>query len=254
MGELIRRRGGEAIVAPAMRETGSGDDGALREYVDQLRAKSFDAVIFLTGVGLRQLLQSISEWCSIAEFTELIRSVRRIARGPKPVAVLRELGLGVDLVAPEPNTWRELLAAIDAAGSIRGSRIAVQEYGVSNPELLDALRERGADVRTVSIYRWALPEDIGPLRAAVDILAQGQVDAAIFTSATQVHHLFEIAGDRADELRRAASKVLIASIGPICTEALAQHGLPAGLEASHPKMGRLVGEVIDRIRPDRPLP
>src|SRR5438034_5191693 len=86
-----------------------------------------------------------------------LRRVKVVPRGPKPVAVLRELGISPALMVPEPNTWRELLKALDEAQEslpefhLKGARIALQEYGVSNPELIGGLTGRGAMVTRVPV-------------------------------------------------------------------------------------------------------
>src|SRR5690606_1984500 len=116
--------------------------------IDALLRRDFDMVVLLTGVGTRALLQLVEGVKGTrAPFVEALGATRIAARGPKPVAVLRELGLAPWLVAPEPNTWRELIAALDSRRDevpLRGVRVAVQEYGASNPSLLGALAERGA--------------------------------------------------------------------------------------------------------------
>jgi uroporphyrinogen-III synthase len=166
------------------------------------------------------------------------------ARGPKPVAVLREWGVPIALTAPEPNTWRELLRAIDDnKQDLRGKRVAVQEYGVSNPELLLGLRERGAEVTAVPVYQWDLPEDTGPLERAVEEVIAGRIDVALFTTSVQIHHLFQIAdqGGKKDALKAGMERVVKASIGPTTSEVLGSYGLTVELEASHPKSGKCTG-------------
>jgi uroporphyrinogen-III synthase len=149
---------------------------------------------------------------------------------------------------PEPNTWRELLAALDQKGSVKGLNLAVQEYGVSNPDLVNGLEDRGARVTTVPVYRWALPEDLEPLRAAVSSLARGGIDVALFTTTMQVVHLFQVAGmmQQEDAVRAALRRTVVASIGPTTSEQLRQQQLTIDLEASHPKMGFLVREAAER--------
>src|SRR6202521_2947976 len=166
---------------------------------------------------------------------------KKIHRGPKPVAVLRELGVTPAITVPEPNTWRELLVALDEAGKsseqlvLRGARVAVQEYGVSNPELLSGLRERGASVTRVPVYQWAMPDDRGPLQGAVKALADGKIDAVLFTTSVQVAHLFQIAGEmNLDEpMRTGLSRTIVASIGPTTSEELQRRGIRSDLEPSH---------------------
>jgi uroporphyrinogen-III synthase len=177
-----------------------------------------------------------------------------VPRGPKPIAVLRELGVTPAITVPEPNTWRELLAALDEAGPsreelrVRGKRVAVQEYGVSNPELLSGLRERGAVVTQVPIYQWALPEDVAPLRAAVKALAAGEIDVVMFTTSMQLAHLFQIAAEMnlEEQMRRGLGSAIVASIGPTTSEELQRRGIRADLEPSHPKMGFLVKEAAEQ--------
>jgi uroporphyrinogen-III synthase len=174
-----------------------------------------------------------------------------VARGPKPTAVLKELEVPVTVTVPEPNTWRELLAALDAKAEalpLRGKRVAVQEYGAANPELLAGLAERGAQVTRVPVYEWALPEDTGPLRAAVTAIVEGKVDVAIFTTSVQVIHLLKIAEEMnlSEKVRAAFGKILVGSIGPVTSEALREHDIPADFEPSHPKMGFLVNELAQR--------
>ena len=119
---------------------------------------------------------------------------------------------------------------------------------MSNPDLLQGLEARGAEVTRVPVYRWALPEDVAPLRSAVSSLTAGEIDVVIVTTATQVAHLFLVADTmgQADAVRESLRHVVVASIGPTTTEALVQQGLAADLEASHPKMGFLVREVAER--------
>jgi uroporphyrinogen-III synthase len=149
------------------------------------------------------------------------------------------------ITVPEPNTWREVLVTLDGAVELRGKRIAVQEYGIPNPELVSALEQRGAVLQTIPIYRWALPEDIRPLRQGIQEILGGDADVALFTNGAQVDHLFRVAAaDKADEkLRLACKNIMVASVGPVCTEVLEQFGLKPDLEPTHPKMGSLVAEV-----------
>jgi len=236
-------------MAPALREIPLQENREATAFVDDLEDGRIDAVIFLTGVGTRALVAAVEGHCSRAHLIELLKRCRLVARGPKPVAALRGLGLQPALIAPEPNTWREILAALDDALPLAGLRLAVQEYGQSNPELLAGLRDRGAEVKVVPVYRWALPDDTAPLRRALAELRAGRVHVALFTSATQVEHLFLVAvqeGMTADELRAAFGPVLIAAIGPVCSEALRRYGLSPDLEPEHPKMGHLVAAVARR--------
>jgi uroporphyrinogen-III synthase len=248
--ELIRRHGGTPVSAPSMREVPLEASREAEEFLRRLERGAVDVVLLLTGVGTRALVAALAPRCPRGRLVEMLRRTTIVARGPKPVAALRELDLTATVLVPEPNTWREILAALDAAGPVAGRCVVVQEYGRSNADLLDALRARGADVLPVPVYRWDYPEDQGPLRAGVARLADGTVDLALFTSARQVDHVIETASrlGRLDNLFATARRVVFASIGPVCSEALQAHGLPVDLEPDHPKMGQLITAVAQRGR------
>ena len=249
MAALVTTYGGRPVVAPALREVPLDSNPEALAFAEALMRGEFDIVVLLTGVGTRALVSLVERVHPRDAFVAALAATRVVARGPKPVAACRELKVPVWLTAPEPNTWRDVLSAIDAgAGALSGMRVAVQEYGVSNPELLQGLETRGAVVTRVPVYRWALPEDVEPLRSAVTSLARGELDVAIFTTATQAVHLFQVAGtmSQGDAVRDGLRRLVVASIGPTTSEELRQQGLDIDLEASHPKMGFLVREAAER--------
>jgi uroporphyrinogen-III synthase len=244
---LISTFAGRPLVAPALREVPLESNRAALVFADALLRDEFDLVVFLTGVGLRTLVDVVAPAHSRDALSAALARTRVVARGPKPLAVLRELNVPVWAAAAEPNTWREVLAALDARAAeypLRGARIAVQEYGESNVELEAALRERGAHVTAVPVYRWELPEDPAPLMNAVTAIAYGAVDVVIFTARVQVDHLWQIASMLGiePEVRRGLASMVVASIGPTTSEALRQCDLAPDLEASRPKMGVLITE------------
>lgn len=244
MAELIRRYGGEPIVAPSMREIPLSENQAALNLLPQLEAGKFDLLILMTGVGTRTLNEALRTQFSQERIVAALRKTMLVARGPKPVAALKELGLEPTFTAPEPNTWREVMAALSSKMDLSGKRIALQEYGIPNPRLVAALESLGASVAPVPIYRWALPEDIGPLRAAMQKVLRAEAEMALFTNGAQVEHLFKVAADDKAEaaLRIALQKIVVASVGPVCTQVLEQFGLKADLEPAHPKMGSLIAE------------
>jgi uroporphyrinogen-III synthase len=239
---LIRHHGADPIVAPSMREVPLQDQHEAAAFGERLLAGEIDVLILLTGVGARTLVGALLQRWPQAEVLAALGRLQLVARGPKPVTALAEWNLKPSLTVPEPNTWRDILSALDARQPVRGRRVAVQEYGVSNPELLQALKDRGADVRPVPVYSWRLPEDLAPLRSALRRIAQGEADVLLFTSATQVKHVLQVADSEGltAAVRTAVKKMLVASIGPVCSEALRAAGWPPDIEPSRPKLGELM--------------
>jgi uroporphyrinogen-III synthase len=245
---LIETYQGKPLSAPAVREIPLTENEPSLRFARDLIAGSVDMVIFLTGVGAKQLRGAIESAQLGEPFLASLRRVKVVARGPKPLAVLREWNIPVLFTAPEPCTWHELLRGLDGLpGGIHAQRIVVQEYGVSNPEFLSALKERGAAVEAVAVYQWALPLDTQPLKDAIEALLSAQIEVALFTTGVQVAHLFEIARNsgQEDKLRQALTGVVVASIGPSTSETLRNFGIPVDLEPSHPKMGVLVKEAAE---------
>jgi uroporphyrinogen-III synthase len=243
--ELIRKQGGEPVLAPSMREAPLERNEAVFQFAERLFAGEFDMMILLTGVGTRLLHRALSTRYPPERFPEALRRITVVARGPKPAAVLRELDVPISIAVPEPNTWRELLAAIRDRPE---RRIAVQEYGRPNAELLAALRQRGAEVASVSVYQWDLPEDTEPLRSAARRLAAGELHVALFTTSIQIEHLLRMAAEAGLEaaVLSALRNMVVASIGPTTSEALREAGVHPDLEPTHPKMGFLVQETAQR--------
>jgi uroporphyrinogen-III synthase len=248
--KLIRASGGKPVVAPAMREVPLESNQEALQFAARLFQGEFDLIIFLTGVGIRRLTEIVESQYDRARFIETLRRVQIASRGPKPNAALRELDVPITVTAPEPCTWHELVSAIDGAfgAKLRGMRAAVQEYGSSNPELLDALAERGVLCTPVPVYHWALPEDLEPLRNAVRSIIAGEIDVIVFLTAVQVIHLVQIADQmqRKDDLLQAMRRTVVLSIGPSTTEGPASIGIQPDYEPSHPKMGILIHEAAQR--------
>jgi len=247
MAALIRKQQGEPIVVPSMREAPIERNEEAWQFAERLFAGDFDMMILLTGVGTRILDQTIARRHPPGRFAEALRGITVVARGSKPVAVLREMGAPVTILVPEPNTWREVLAATEGRPE---RRIAVQEYGKPSAELLNGLRARGAEVTPVRVYQWELPEDTAPLREAAERIAAEEIDVALFTTSVQIDHLLRVAAGKGleDYVRAAFSKMLVASVGPATTEALEENGIHADFEPSHPKMGYLVQETAERAQ------
>lgn len=245
MEKLIRIQGGDPFVAPSMREVPLERNEEAFRFAERLFAGEFDMMILLTGVGTRALDRVLATRHPAGHFAEALRSITVVARGPKPAAALREMNVGVTVSVPAPNTWRELLDAV----SVRPERrMAVQEYGRSNEELLAGLRALGADVTPVRIYQWDLPEDTGPLREAARRIASGLAGVVMFTTANQVPHLFRIASEEGVEeaMRRGLGQAVVASIGPTTSEMLEEYDIQPDVVPSQSKMGILVKETAEQ--------
>jgi uroporphyrinogen decarboxylase len=245
MERMIEKLAGVPHVSPSLREVAVAEQRPVIDFANHLITGQIDIVLFLTGVGIRQLLEHIDRHVDQQRFLDALADVKTVVRGPKPLAVMRELGIAPTLQVPEPNTWREVLATLDAHLPVANQTLAIQEYGVPNVSLVAGLEARGARVVSVQVYRWDLPEDMGPLEENIRRVGDGEIDACLFTSAQQVIHLLQVAQQMGveAELRTGLRRVVIASIGPTTSEMLRKLGLAVDFEPSHGKMGQLVSEL-----------
>jgi uroporphyrinogen-III synthase len=248
LGELITRRGGIPLLAPALEEVPDVDPQAVVSLLAQWRTNPFKMVIFQTGVGTRALFQATDSAGLTGELLQHLSSSVVVVRGPKPVGELNVREVRIDIRAATPFTTETVLAAV-AEIPVRGDPVLVQRYGETNQRLREALQERGAAVQEIATYRWALPADIGPLNELLDALAQSRVDAVVFTSAVQIHNLYAAAeqAGRASQLAGQLNGLVIASIGPVCSRALRGYGVTPSFEASPPKLGPLVAGLDDAL-------
>jgi len=239
--ELIAKRGARPLHAPALSEVADVDAAFVARLVADLQAHPAKIAIFQTGVGTHALFKATDALGVTTALLALLVQMTVVARGPKPTGALRSRGVHIDLSAADPFTTAEVLQALQSV-DVAGARVLVQRYGVSNVELEQALAQRGAHVIEIPTYRWALPDDIRPLVALIDALEKGEVDAVTFTNAAQVYNLFSVAEQqkRNDMLKAALARTLVASIGPVCSDALRKYGVPVALEPHPPKLGPLV--------------
>lgn len=248
MEALIRRWNGEPFIAPSVQERAIDSQAEALAWAASLIAGKFDLVLFTTGVGLAYLRDAILTKYSSGEFSAALRNVTIAVRGPKPLAILHELGVQPQVRIPEPNTWREMVPIMAERPE---RRISIQEYGRPNPEFNAALESLGATVNTIAIYRWELPDDIGPLKEAARRLSRGNVDVLVFTTSVQYIHLMEIAANLGfpEKVYQAMqSQVVVASVGPIMTAALREHGIEPDIEPDYPKMAALVRAAAEQSR------
>jgi uroporphyrinogen decarboxylase len=245
---LIERFGGTPFVSPSMREVPLDRNKEAVDFAYRIMTGEIGVVIFLTGVGFRHFLAAIEKHVDRQRLIDALSDIVTIARGPKPVAAMREVGMQPTHRAPEPNTWREVLALVDQSVPVANVNVGLQEYGVTNHSLVAGLEARGARVVNVRVYQWEFPEDTKPLEENIRAMCRGERDCLLLTSAHQAVNLMRMASDLGceSELRAALDRMVVASIGPTTSEMLQHLNLPVDLEATPNKMGHLVQAAADK--------
>jgi uroporphyrinogen-III synthase len=241
LAELVARRGGVPMLAPALEEVPDVNPQALLSMLERWRVDPFKICIFQTGVGTRALFSATDAANLTSTLKELLAASMIVVRGPKPVGELNARDIRIDIRAASPFTTDTVLAAL-AGTAVKNSSILVQRYGATNHALAAGLEARGAAVHEIATYRWALPENTQPLVELLDALRQRRVDAVVFTSAVQMHNLYAVAQKAGDAAHLAGhlNRAVVASIGPVCSRTLRDYGVTPTLEANPPKLGPLL--------------
>ena len=248
LASLITKLGGIPYSAPAVREVPRRDRGPALDVLDRICRHEVAAIIFLTGVGTRAFLGLAAEAGKREALLTALQEMLVVARGPKPIAVLREAGVRIDLVPEEP-TSEGLLSAL-ADHELRGKVVAVQLYGEDNPLLVEGLMAREATVLEIPLYEWALPEDQEPLIRLIHDLLGGRIDVLAFTSSPQIKHLFAVAehlGLRNEVVGALRNRLTVAVVGPVCEAALREHGITPQIQPDKGTMGALVHSIADYL-------
>ena len=171
-----------------------------------------------------------------------------LARGPKVRGAIRAAGLR-ETWSPESESSAEVLEHLLADYDLTGKRIAVQLHGDPLTEFIAALRQAGAEVIEVPVYRWVPPEDPEPLHRLIEAVAARAVDAVAFTSAPAAANFLATADQqgRGEAVRAALTgPVLAACVGPVTAAPLIQAGLPV-IQPTRSRLGALVKEIAEQL-------
>ncbi|MBU3759641.1 MAG: uroporphyrinogen decarboxylase [Candidatus Omnitrophica bacterium] len=262
MERLIELAGGRPLCVPSLQFIPLEGHPEAHGLGQKLLRNEIHILILMTGYGVRCLGEILLREFDRNEILSALRRVTTVARGPKSVFALRELGVEPTLAVEEPGTWQEILSALeDAPQGISASQktVAILEEVGGHEGLAEALKKRGARILEVPVYRWALPADHEPIKQALQALLREEAAAVLFTNASQINSVLRVAAELGWEkdVRAAMSRTLVASVGPHCSERLREFGIQIDFEPRTAKMENLVQETAEnlkRLREDRQKP
>jgi uroporphyrinogen-III synthase len=245
---MLETEGASTMRCPLVRITDLDDTSEAQSWIARVIEAPFHYTVLLTGEGLRRLL-ALSGARKQA-LVAALEKTRLVTRGPKPVRALREIGLTPFLTALAPTSQgvREILEQ----EQIEGRSIGLQLYpGDGARPLVEALRQRGAEVFPVTPYRYASDTESEQVAGAIRDLAAGIVGMIAFTSSAQIERLYAVAREFGLEgqLSEGLARTAIAAVGPVMEQALAAHGLKSAI---HPDtnfhLKPLVRAIVDSWR------
>jgi uroporphyrinogen-III synthase len=244
---LLERRGAAVLHAPTIHLLPLADDTHLLAATRACLQAPPDFVVATTGMGFRGWIEASDGWGLADDLLHVLERARVLARGPKAKGAVRAAGL-LEEWSPPSESSAEVLAHLLAIG-VAGKRVVVQLHGEPQPDVVEALRDAGAEVIEVPVYRWELPEDTTGVRRMVRAVVDGRLDAITFTSAPAVTALLQVAEDEglmAGLLAALSRGVLAFAVGPVTAEPLLRKGVPVHVAERH-RLGGLVHEVVDAL-------
>ncbi|HEY3942057.1 MAG TPA: uroporphyrinogen-III synthase [Acidimicrobiales bacterium] len=245
---MLSRLGLDVVWGPAIRTLPVADDARLRIVTEAIIAEPPDYVVANTGVGVRSWLGMAASWGLEADLRTALRSARIAARGPKAAGATQIAGLEVWWRAPNEQLSSVADRLIDEG--IAGRRVAVQLHGDDQQGIAGVLREAGAEVTEVPVYRWTLPEDVRPAQRLIEQCCTHRLDAVTFTAGPAAQNLFRLAatiGRREELLAALNGPVLVACVGPVCAGIAMDEGISEPVIPEHWRLGSLVRLVADRL-------
>jgi uroporphyrinogen-III synthase len=244
---LLVRRGARVIEAPAIRIIPTQDDEELLAATRSCVQQPPDVVVATTGIGFRGWMEAADGWGLGDPLRTCLARAELLARGPKAKGAVRAAGLA-ETWSPESEASDEVLARLLGEG-VAGRRVAVQLHGEPLPDLTSALRNAGAVVVEVPIYRWAEPVDVRPLRRLVEQIVAGTVDCVTFTSAPAAVSMLTTAredGRDAALVQALSGPVLVVAVGPVTAAPLERLGVPT-VQPQRARLGALVRTVVEEL-------
>jgi uroporphyrinogen-III synthase len=243
--QMLEKEGATALRCPMLSILDAPDDAPILKWLDSLQAGAFHWVILLTGEGLRRLLACADRHGQRDAVVTALTKTPTLIRGPKPGRALKEIGLTAAMVAQAPTT-DGVIASLRLL-NLQGLTVGVQLYNESNPPLEQFLREAGAKPVFVQPYIYAPDSDAEHVGHLLEQMADGKVDAIIFTSAPQVDRLFEVARERQAStlLMQGLAKTLVAAVGPVVQENLQKRGVTVQL---CPEQGFVMKNLVQQLK------
>ena len=245
--EALERRGAEVLHAPALKIAPVQEDHRLIEDSRAIIEARPQLCIATTAYGMRRWCEAADSFGIGDQLLETLGATRMFVRGPKARGAVRAAGLA-DVGISSDETTATLVDILLAEG-VRGKTVAVQLHGYTDVRQLERLRMSGANVMTVTPYRWVKPEGAGRLPKLIEAACNGSLDVLTFTSAPAVDALWSTAHEMGLYKQLVAAlktTVATAVVGPITAQPLVDAGVQP-LVPERFRMGALIRLVCEHL-------
>ena len=247
--ELLRRRGAAILHGPTIRTLPLGSVDDLFEVTQRLIRKPPTVVVANTGIGMRTWLSAAESWGLGDALLQAIGPAKIFARGPKASAAVHQAGL--DVAGRSPSERMAELLDLMLSTDMSSARIAFQCHGDESPEAIARLRDVGAEVIEVPIYRWILPQDTGPAENLIRATIERSIHAVTFTSAPAIRNLLIVAQEMecgGPLLEALNTDVIAVTVGPVCESAARQVGVSNPITPDKWRLGPMIRTLSEALQ------
>jgi uroporphyrinogen-III synthase len=245
--EMLTRRGAQVVHGPVMHTNLLHDTDATMRATEMALGGTVDLVVLTTGIGTRSWFAAAESVGLDGELRAAGRGATVLARGPK--ARSAAIGAGLDVHWQAKSETSEEMVAHLARLDVAGRRVVVQRDG-GQPLLADQVRDLGAEVVDVPVYRWQLPDDGVPGSRLIEAACSGRVHALTFTCAYAVGNTFALANDPDALVSALNGPVRAVAVGPVCAGALRRHGVTRVIEPRRARLGAMVQALVADLSTD----
>ena len=230
--------GAEVLVMPVIAIAPPDDWAPADDAIEAL--ESYDWIILTSVNGV----DALDERMRLHGLRVSDLACRRVAAvGSTTARHLRSLGVEPAIV-PEQFRAEGLAAELERIGPAAGPCVLVARAAEGRAVLPDRLRAMGFQVDVVPLYRVV---SAVPPADVLDRLEAGDVDAVVFASGGTAHRFVEVLADGGLDAREVLVGPVVASIGPVTTEALHELGIAVDVQALHSTTTSIVQGLVDRF-------
>lgn len=242
--KLLESLGGEVVLLPMVRAVTVYDEDKFDNFLGKLVDSQIDYLIFMSVNGAKSLISIARRFKKKARLLRSLRNAIIVAVGKKTAAQLIRESIGVDIIPEEFSSagiMREL-----SSRNLRGKLICIPRTSAAGNYLADRLTERGATVEQYHVYETKRPK-LDNVRDFVNDLRNERIWCVIFTSPSTVENFFILCRRyiKRSELIESLNKAVIATIGPVTGEALAEKGITVDVVPRKYLASELVRSIVD---------
>jgi uroporphyrinogen-III synthase len=240
---LIHKQGGTASVR-SLQGTVFKAGIEIEKDIKSFAKNGADWVILTTGIGLQTLLEQSENLELKQKFIQQLKTAQIASRGYKTAASLKKLDIQA-VVSDDDGTTQGLIRQMQEV-NLKGKKVVVQLHGEKAPSLIEFLEGKGAVISLLLPYQHIAPEQ-ETLEVLCNEIISGKVDAVCFTTAIQVHWLFDYVKKNEFEKEVMSAfndgKTVATAVGKVTAEALKEEGVSKIVVPKHERMGAMIVEL-----------